>query len=173
MKTRRLVALALLVALSVALHYVEGFIPMPAIPGYHLGLSNLVHLFALYYYGIPSYLFVVFARVFLSALIASGFGPSFFLSLGGALLSVLATIVVSRLLRGSIYSTSAFSALFHSLGQLVAYSLFFQTPYIFVYLLALGPMSIATGLVIAFLDHFLVRRLPKSYRNEEKKRRRA
>ena len=173
MKTRRLVALALFVALSVALHYVEGFVPMPAIPGYHLGLSNLVNLFTFYYYGIPSYLFVVLARVFLSALIFSGFGPSFFLSLGGALLSIVATILVSRLVKGSIYSTSAFSALFHSIGQLVAYALFFQTPYIFVYLLFLGPVSIATGLVIAFLDHFLVRRLPKSFRDEEKKRRKA
>ncbi len=173
MKTRRLVSLALLVALSVSLHYVEGFIPMPMVPGYHLGLSNLVNLFALYYYGIPSYLFVVIARVFLSALITSGFGPSFFLSLGGSLLSIIATIAISRLVRGSIYSTSAFSALFHSVGQLVAYALFFQTPFIFVYLAFLGPLSIVTGLVIAFLDHFLVKRLPKSYRSEEKKRRKA
>lgn len=172
MKTRRLVALAFLVAISLSLHYVEGFIPTPAIPGFHLGLSNIVNLFALYYYGIPSFLFVALARVLLSAVLYSGFGPSFFMSLFGCLFSVAATIVVSKVVRGSIYSVSAFSALFHATGQLVAYAIFFATPYIFVYLAVLGPISIVTGLFIAFLDALLIHRLPDSFRKEEKKRRR-
>ena len=163
MKTRRLVALAFLVALSTALHYFEGFIPLLSIPGYRLGLSNLVSLFALYYYGIPSFLFVSIARVFLVALIASGFGPTFLMS--------LSALLVHRLVKGSIFSVSAVSALFHSIGQLTAYAIFFQMPYIFVYLALLGPISIATGLAIAFLDRLVVKRLPSSFREEESRRR--
>ncbi len=171
MKTRRLVALALLIALSSALHYLEGFIPIPMIPGYHLGLSNLVNLFALYYYGIPSFLIVSLVRVFLVALIGSGFGASFLMSLTGCLFAIAGTLVVHLLLRGSIFSVSAFSALCHSIGQLVAYMAFFATPYIFVYLAFLGPMSILTGIVIAFLDKIVVSRLPKDFRTEESRRR--
>lgn len=171
MKTRRLVALALLVALSTALHYLEGFIPMPGFPGYHLGLSNLVNLFALYYYGVFSFVFVALARVFLVALIGSGFGVSFLMSLFGCLFSLVASILIHKVLKGSIFSVSAFSALFHSLGQLFAYAVFFQTPYIFSYLTALGPLSIVTGIAIAFLDRIIVRRLPSAFRDEESKRR--
>ena len=171
MKTRRLVALALLVALSTALHYLEGFIPMPFIPGYHLGLSNIVNLFALYYYGIPSFLVVALARVFLVALLGSGFGASFLMSLSGCLFSIVGTLVVYGLVRGSIFSVSAVSALFHSVGQLVAYALFFATNYIFVYLAFLGPMSIVTGILIAFLDRIIVARLPTGFREEESRRR--
>ena len=100
MKTRRLVALAFLVALSTALHYFEGFIPLLSIPGYRLGLSNLVSLFALYYYGIPSFLFVSIARVFLVALIASGFGPTFLMSLSGCLFAIVGTLLVQRIVKG-------------------------------------------------------------------------
>ena len=171
MKTRRLVALAFLVALSTALHYFEGFIPLLSIPGYRLGLSNLVSLFALYYYGIPSFLFVSIARVFLVALIASGFGPTFRMSLSGCLFAIVGTLLVHRLVKGSIFSVSAVSALFHSIGQLTAYAIFFQMPYIFVYLALLGPISIATGLAIAFLDRLVVKRLPSSFREEESRRR--
>jgi heptaprenyl diphosphate synthase len=172
MKARRLVSLAFLIALAVALHYLESLIPsfLP-IPGFRIGLANIVSLFALYYYGGVSFLFVGLLRVFLVAFISTGFGPSFFMSLGGYLLSSAISLLLYYVLRPSIYGLSAVSALFHTIGQLCAYVIFFSTPAIFIYLGILGPLSIGTGLISAVLVRILMKRLPSSFKVEERKRR--
>ncbi|MFA6624838.1 MAG: Gx transporter family protein [Bacilli bacterium] len=172
MKTRRMVSLAFFIALAIALHYVESFIPtLLPIPGFRLGLSNIVSLFVLYYYGGFSFIFVVVVRVLLVALISTGFGPSFFMSVGGSLSSILISLLLFYVVKSSIYSLSVSSALFHSIGQLIAYAIFFSTPYIFVYLTILGPLSMLTGYLMALLVKILIKRLPSFFRVEERKRR--
>ncbi len=171
MNTRRLVSLAFLTALAVVLHYLESFISFSFIPGYRIGLANIVSMFALFYYDVPSYIFVTLIRVVLVGLISSGFGVSFMMSLGGALCSIVGALLTYYLLKGSIYSVSAMSALFHSVGQLLVYALFYETPYIFVYIIALGPTSIATAVILAIIAAILIKRLPRSFRNEESRRR--
>lgn len=172
MKTRRLVSLAFLLGLGVALHYLEGLIPFDLIPGFRLGLSNIVSLFVLYYYGGPSFLFVTYCRVVLVGAISSGFAsPSFLMSLSGAVLSSLLSLLLYYTSLTSIYGTSILSSLFHVLGQLLAYALFFSTFSIFSYVLFLGPLSLVTGALIALLCSILIKRLPSFFRLEEKKRR--
>ena len=172
MKTRRLVLLAMMTALSVGLHYIESLIPpfLP-IPGFRLGLANIITLFVLFYYDGPSYVFVTLVKVILVALITSGFGPAFMMSLTGSILSMAISLFLYYVVKPSVYATSVFGSLFHTLGQLLAYSIMFSTFYIFSYLTILGPLSIATGAVMAILVAILVYRLPASFRKEEKKRR--
>ncbi len=172
MKTKRLVSLAIFVALSVMLHYVESFIPafLP-IPGFRLGLANIILLFVLYYYDSPSYIFTMILKVLLVASISSGFSVQFFMSLGGSLSSMVITLILYHLVKPSIYATSALSALGHSLGQLFVYSLFFYSFYIFSYLLILGPLSLFTGCIMALLCSILIKRIPASFRQDEKVRR--
>jgi heptaprenyl diphosphate synthase len=171
MKLRRLVSLAFFIALSVALHYAEGFIPFLSIPGFRIGLSNIATLFVLYYYGGISYIFVMVAKVLLVALISTGFGPAFFMSAFGAALTILGSAVVYYWVRGSIYSVSVLGSVLNAIGQLAAYAIFFETPYIFIYLSVLGPLAMVTGIILAILVALIVKRLPKSFRSEEKKRR--
>ncbi|MDD7329006.1 MAG: Gx transporter family protein, partial [bacterium] len=91
--TRRLVTLALMAALSTGLHYVESIIPsLLPIPGFRLGLANIITLFVLYYYGGLSYLFVTAIKVLLVALISSGFGVTFLMSLTGSVLSAVISL---------------------------------------------------------------------------------
>lgn len=172
MKTRRLVALSLLAAISIGLHYLEGLLPpfLP-VPGFRLGLANLITLFALYYYGGPSYVFVVLVKVIVVSLISTGFSIQFFMSLFGSLLSMGVSLFLYYIIKPSIYSASAMGALFHTLGQLLAYAVFFQTFQIFLSISYLGPLSIATGVVMALLNAITLKRLPSSFRNEERKRR--
>lgn len=172
MKTRRIVSLAFLIALSVALHYLESLIPFSLIPGFRLGLSNIVTLFTLYYYGGLSFLFVVFTKVILVGSISSGFlSPSFLMSLSGSILSSIVSLVLYYGIRTSVYGTSIVSSLFHVLGQFLSYSIFFDSFGIFYYVIFLGPLSLMTGALIALLCSILIRRLPSSFRLEEKKRR--
>lgn len=169
MKTKRLVTLSLMIALSVLLHYLEGFLPsfLP-IPGFRLGLANIITLFVLYYYDVPSYLFVTIVKVFFVALISSGFSIQFFMSLSGSMFSCLIAIVLFKFIKPSIYGTSSLSALGHTLGQLFAYALFFNTFYIFGYLIILGPLALLSGSVMALLCSILIKRIPKRFRQEEK-----
>ena len=157
-----------MLGLSVALHYLESLIPFALIPGFKLGLSNIVALFVLYYYGGPSFLFVNAMKVVLVGAISTGFiSPSFFMSLSGTMLSSFVSLLLYYLVKTSIYGTSIVSSLFHILGQLLAYGLFFENFYVVV----LGPLSLVTGALMALLCSILIRRLPDIYKLEEKKRR--
>ncbi len=161
-----------MLGLSVALHYLESLIPFTLIPGFKLGLSNIVALFVLYYYGGPSFLFVNAMKVILVGAISTGFiSPSFFMSLSGTMLSSFVSLLLYYLVKTSIYGTSIVSSLFHILGQLLAYGLFFENFYIFYYVVVLGPLSLVTGALMALLCSILIRRLPDIYKLEEKKRR--
>lgn len=172
MKTRRLISLALMIALSVAIHYFEGLIPFP-IPGFRLGLANVISLFVLYAFGGTSFLFVVFTRVILVALISSGFGPSFFMSLFGAILSSSVSLLLYYPIKSSIYSLSLTSALFHTLGQLLAYAIFFASPYIFTLSSYLAPLSMLSGLLSALLVTMILVRFPNLFVKDEEKRRQS
>lgn len=172
MKTQRLVSLALMVALSVGLHYLESLIPsIVPITGFKLGLANIVSMFVLYYYGGLSYIFVTVVRVLLVALISTGFGVSFLMSLSGAIASMAISLILYYLVKPSVFSLSMCSALFHTLGQLLFYSIFSNTFYIFTYLAALGPLSLLTGLLTAIFVRIILLRLPESFKIGEKKRR--
>ena len=172
MKTKRLVLISLFIALSILLHYVESLIPpLFPVPGFRLGLANIILLFVLYYFDGLSYLIALIAKVFLVAVVSSGFSVQFFMSLSGSLLSGIITLLLFYTIKPSIYGIGYTSALFHTVGQLIAYALFFNSFYIFTYLALLGPLSMISGFIIALLNDILLSRLPKSFKEEEKRRR--
>ena len=169
--TKKLVTLALLIAISFSLHYIDSLIPsIIPIPGFRLGLSNLITLFALYYFGCFSFVFVVLSKTLLVATLTSGFGITFLMSLAGSVISMLVSILLYKAFKPSIYTVSIYSSVFHTLGQLLVYALFFSSFYIFLYLLYLGPISILTRYLIALLDKILINRLPASLKIEERRR---
>lgn len=170
--TKRLVILALLSCLSFGLHYIDSLIPsfLP-IPGFRLGLANIITLFVLYYYGGPSYLFVTVIKALLVAILTSGFGITFMMSVGGIVLSTLISLLFYYLIKSSIYTLSIFSSLFHTIGQLFVYALFFKSFYIFYYIIILGFIAIATGALMALLVKIMVNRIPKTFLKEESRRR--
>mgnify|MGYP000094567201 CR=1 FL=1 len=170
--TRRIVSLSLMAAITVGLHYLEHVIPpLVPVPGFRLGLSNLVTLFVLFYYGGPSYIFVTLIKLLMVPLIATGFGPQFYLSLGGTLTSMVVSLLLYYLVKPSMYGLSIPSALAHTLGQLIAFAIYIGNFQIFIYLVVLGPLSFATGTIIALIDTMLMKRIPSSFLREEKIRR--
>lgn len=171
-KTYHIVLFALLLALSVLLHYLEGLIPVIVpVPGFRLGLANIPILFALYYFGYIAYLVLMLLKLLFVGLLFSGFGPSFYLALGGTILSIVMTLISYQIIKTSIYATSISSSIFHAIGQLIAYHLFFQTPTVYFYLSVLGPISALTGYFIALFDKIIITRLPYSFKENEEKRR--
>jgi len=157
--TRRLVFLALLVAMGTALHLVEGvlLIPLP-IPGVKLGLANIITLLTLYLYGFRDGLTVALMRVVLGSLITGMFlSPGFLLGLSGA---VCSTLVMAALLRQtncfSMIGISLAGAAGHNIGQLLAACLLLQSSAIVYYLPILLLAGIPTGFITGYLLNALI-----------------
>ena len=85
--TRELTVCAMLVALALALSYLESFFPLSLViplPGVKLGLANVVTLFALYALGPGQAVLILLGRCFLGAMFAGNINALLFSLLGGA-----------------------------------------------------------------------------------------
>ena len=84
-QNKRIIIMALMVALGVILHRLEALLPLPT-PWVKLGLANLMTLMALVYLGTKEAFIVTLLRVILGSILGGTFlGPTFFLSLVGGL----------------------------------------------------------------------------------------
>jgi heptaprenyl diphosphate synthase len=164
MSTKKIVRYGFLLALSVILSYIESLTPLPFLfPGAKLGLANAIGLIALNYLGIKYYsVFGVF-RVLLSAILWTGFGLTFTISLAGAVLSTLITILLFRYTKASVYGISMAGAIFHGLGQVLVVSFVYQTLFMLNYMLLLTIAGLITGFLMAILVSLMLKRMPVIY----------
>ena len=126
------------------------------VPGVKLGLANVITLIILVTLGEKEAFLVVITRIMIVALTYSGFfTPSFWISLSGGMLAILAMILIKKT-KLSIYSISVFGSLMHMVGQIVAAMVVSNTEtliYLLPYMIAL---SIPTGIITAFLANKIV-----------------
>jgi heptaprenyl diphosphate synthase len=81
--------MAIMVALGVILHRFGALLPLPS-PWIKLGLSNLMTLVALFFWGFKEAVIVTFLRVVLGSILGGTFlSPTFFLSLVGGIAAIL------------------------------------------------------------------------------------
>ncbi len=121
-QARRLVFLALLIAVAVTVHTVESLLPTP-VPWLRLGLSNVITVIALYLYGGRAAWSVSLMRVGLGALLLGRlFSPGFWLALSGCLVATSAMVLLYRWAgpRMSPIGISAAGAAGHAFGQILA-----------------------------------------------------
>lgn len=91
----KLALIAILTAGAIIISIIESFIPSVGIPGIKLGLANIVILVTLYELGVKEALFVNISRVLLSNLLRGTiFGMGFFMSLSGAVFSFIAMLIL-------------------------------------------------------------------------------
>lgn len=159
MKVYKMSVTSFLTALAVVLHYAESFIP-ELIPGFRLGLANIVSIFALFYMGPFYYVSIIVLRVLLVGLLFTGFGVSFMLSLAGAILSGSVSLLLYYLTKMSIYGISVSGAFFHVLGQILVYIVIVDTPYMLLYLPALSVSAMACGIGLALIAAYIIKVLP-------------
>ena len=162
MKVKHIALYGLFLALAVIANYIEHLIPIPFIyPGVKLGLANAVGLIVLYYLGRKSYAIFGILRVLLSAVLFTGFGSSFFISLGGTILATIITIILVSFTKSSIYGFSAAGAVFHGLGQVLVVSLLYGTIQMVWYMFVLVISGIITGILMALVTSLLIGKLPE------------
>ncbi len=92
--------IAILASYALALHGFEALIPTP-IPWLRLGLSNIITVITLFFYGTKPALTVTMIRIVLGSLLLGTFlGPAFFLSLSGGLAGTLSMCIAMTLFPG-------------------------------------------------------------------------
>ena len=163
MTTPRKTAYAgLMAALALIFSYIEVLIPFtPGIPGVKLGIANLVIIVALYYLD-GKYAFAInIVRVFISGLLFTGlFGMLY--SLAGAILSFICMIALKGTGRFSIVGVSMAGGVTHNLGQIIIAAIIIGNIKVFAYFPVLIFSGVISGIIIGFLAHLILRRLPGS-----------
>lgn len=150
MKVRKLVFLALLVALALAVSLLESMIPVPiGVPGAKLGLSNIVLLVTLVLFGFRE-AFLVAVLKSLLLMLATGSVTSFFYSLSGAICASVAMGITHRFFAPpfSLVGVSEWGAFFHNMGQLLVACVVLGNVNIFLYLPVLTLLGVATGFFV-------------------------
>ena len=162
-KTKKMTTITMLIAISILFHMIESMIPIPVpIPGFKLGLANIVGLIALYLFDEKVMLEVNLMRVLLASLLRGVlFGTGFWLSLCGTLLSCVACIIAKRYTPMSIYGVSVAGSSFHAIGQVIAITYIYHQFFMQAILPVLILLGIPTGLCMALLANQVLIRLQR------------
>lgn len=157
---KKFTRLTMLLALSVVLNIIESFIPLfSSIPGLKLGLANIIILIVLYLYSFKDAIYISILRIILVGILRTGlFSTTFFFSLGGALLSLVAMFLVKKT-KLSIIGVSIVGSIFHSLGQVFVAIIFLKNTYIIYYVPWLLLFSIPTGIIVGLVSKIVLNNL--------------
>lgn len=161
---RKLVLLALMIALSMGLHAAENMLPfLFPMPGIKLGLANIITVMCLYLFQRREVLIVVILRVILVGLIAGSLlTPGFWISGSGAFLSFLAMAAVCRFPKFSSVGVSLVGAAAHNIGQLMMVALLMGSRAVFFYLPWLLFWAVPMGLLTGFSAKAAIKALRKT-----------
>lgn len=160
MSVKKITLLSLFATLSLAIYAVESAIPpLVPIPGIKLGLANIITLILLQHFSGRDALLVLLTRIALSALLF-GQALSLLYSLAGGALSLLAMLVVMKLLRKRfLFLTGAMGGLAHNTAQLLTAWAVTATPGVLAYLPFLILSGVITGLFTGLCAGFAGRYL--------------
>lgn len=156
-KTRKLVVAAVLCGLALALSLVDSAVSsfIPFLPGFKLGLANIVSLFALYSLGLPYTLLICVVRSALAAMLSGNITMLFF-SLAGGIASILVMFALKKAM--GIIKVSVTGAITHNILQVLVAIVLTATPQTLYYL----PILIAVGAASGFAMGVLCKQLLQS-----------
>lgn len=161
-RTNKMVKIALLLAVALIINYLESLVPLPLpLPGVKLGLANCIGLVVLCLYDEKDYILFNILKVFMVALLRTGFGTSFFIGLSGTFFATLVTLIFYKFSKVSIYGLSVVGAVFHALGQVLMVIILYNSIYMINYLVILEVTSVISGLLTAFLASVTLQKMPK------------
>lgn len=153
-KLRKLIYVSLMVSIGLILSIVESMLPIPiSIPGFKLGISNIVGLIMLLKYGYKEGLYVIILKGILFAL-ATGNFMALPYSLSGGILSISIMYIsnkhMSRIF--SLVGVSILGAVAHNLGQILIGMVIIENWRIISYFPYMAILSIFSGSFIGILS---------------------
>ena len=159
---RRITILALIVALGVVLHRLEGLIPLPS-PWIKQGLANVMTLVTLVFLGFRDALTVTLLRVVLGSILWGVFlSPSFFLSLFGGVAATFTMAIVyhDRKKQFSLDGVSICAAYAHTIAAILCVYFFWGRQEFFLKLLPIFfTFALITGILSGVIGNFIAKKL--------------
>lgn len=172
-RLRNQVFMAVLIGIASILHVIEGLFPPLPVPGAKLGLANTATLIGLRTLGFWPAIGISMARSLIGGLFGGSlFGPAFFMSFGGAIMSALAMGLISKLKKlgtNNIF-VSVIGAITHSITQLTIASYLIKHSGLLYYLPLLLGLSTLTGVFIGLVCDKVMAILPAAFCGEQKSR---
>ncbi|SJZ53677.1 Gx transporter family protein [Garciella nitratireducens] len=168
--TRKLVFMALLLSVSLVLHYVEGWIPVPIpAPGVKLGLANIVTMVTIVLFGFKETFILVILRSFTSSILGGAISSFLFSIVGGTLSAIIMYLLYFHNKEYfSLMGISIVGAIFHNIGQLFVASILIFNFSIFTYLPILMLSGIITGYFVGLSAKYILKVLSKHLKFIEK-----
>ena len=157
MKTRYIALMGILSAAAIALSSIE-LIFTPVLPlGIHIGLANIVIMFALIVIDTKSAFTLVMVKASFVFLVRGL--TAFGMSLSGGILSLIIIVLIYKKCRPSLLLLSVCGAVFHNIGQLCLAALLTKNASTFLYgsvLLPAGFLAgICTGIVLKIIFPYI------------------
>ena len=148
---KKVAILGVFLALALICSYVESLIPFYfGVPGMKLGLTNVVVLLLLYFFGAKEALLVSVMRILLSGFMFSN-AFSILYSLAGGVLSWAVMLLLKKTGRFHMVSISICGGITHNLGQILVAMVVVKNYYIFGYFPFLFIGGGITGLLIGLV----------------------
>ena len=159
MKASKLARYGLLIALALALSWLESLLPPLGVPGVKLGLPNLAVVFALYRLGWKDACVISLVRVALVALLF-GNGAGLAYSAAGAALSLAVMGLLNKTGKFSPVGVSVAGGVAHNAGQILVAMALLETARLAWYLPVLWISGTVAGVLIGIASGELVKRVP-------------
>jgi len=165
-QTKKMTLLANFLAIAIVLNIIESVIPVIPVPGAKLGFANIVTLVILYMYSFKDSAALTVLRVLLvSILTAKLLNPVFFMSLSGAVFSLLAMGFFKKTNFFGVLGVSVIGSVFHCFGQVFAGIFVIGSTAVILYLPIMLFLSIPAGALTGIIaQRFLT--IWKTWHNE-------
>ena len=164
-RVKRLALDAAFLALAMGLSYLEFLIPVASfvpLPGFRLGLANLVVMLAFFLLTPLDAAIVSALRILLSGLLFGSVTSLYFSAMGGLFSFLVLLLLYLLRAKCSFVGASILSASAHNCGQIVAAMTLYGALVARSYLPYLLLASIFYGGLLGFLANLLLRRLTKA-----------
>ncbi len=166
MSAKKTAFYGLFLALALVAGYVERLIPINlGVPGVKIGLANIVTMVLLYCVGWQAAAIISLARIVLSGILfGSGFAMVY--SAAGAVLSIVAMMLLKRTKKFRVVGISVAGGVFHNVGQILVAIIVLETKSLIYYLPVLIISGLAAGIFVGILSGWLTKTLRSVLRQE-------
>lgn len=156
MKVRKMILIAVMVAMGCGLFVLEAALPpIAAVPGLKLGLANIVTLLVMEWYGKKEAALALLCRILLTSLFA-GQAVYFLYSIAGGVCCYLVLCLCNS---APLWARSALAAIAHNVGQVSVAAILTGTLSVYWLLLYLIIGAIISGSIIGVAVQLLTTRL--------------
>ncbi|MBQ7975534.1 MAG: Gx transporter family protein, partial [Clostridia bacterium] len=147
MKIRDITLGAMLLAIALTVFVIESRIPVPVpIPGFKLGLSNILTLVTIYLWDKKYSFAVLMLRIIIGAIVCGSGITVLYSFAGGIACFGIMCILSTSPFRSLIPAVSMAGATAHNLAQLGVAAFVLESGMVFVYLPALCAVGLVSGL---------------------------